>query len=234
MAVLMFWPIGVLSVMMAGFSQMLHTIAHLDCSKAFGAVSLCSLRESYSLLYFLMVGEPIVDLDSDARATDSVTALVVLFLGTLLLLALGIMAMVVLAGSKFDFEEVGVSSFWEPKLVYVLFAQGLGSSKTGTSSTLETAWIVATNILSGHDGSKGSYWYACFTRKSAFVKSCYWMVALTLVPIWLFLGLITFGLLWPPQVRRFLFRPRAGESFNSLSRHGTSPTESYKCQGHVV
>ena len=34
------------------------------------------------------------------------------------------------------------------------------------------------------------------------------VVAIILVPIWLLAGTLTLGLLWPPQVRRFLFGSR--------------------------
>lgn len=204
-------------------------MAHLDCNEVVGHLSLCSLRENHTLLYFLTFGEPIVDIDSNTRANDYVIVLSVLFLGMLLLLGLSTMAMLVLAGSKSDYEELGLRSFWEPKLTYVIFASGLASSTSRPSSNLETAWIVTTNILLGRDGTKGSYWYACFSQKPAIMKGCYWLTAATLVPLWLATGLLTFGVLWPPQIRRYLFRPQMGESFRP-HRSKTSATEVYASQ----
>lgn len=226
-AKLLFWPLTIAAILTVGFSQMFYTVRHITCAEDPGDSNLCSVRDSYMLVYFLMIGEPIVNMDNNTRTQSSVIILALLFATALLLLALSIMAMIVLGGSNCDYEELSLA-YWEPKLTFVIFACGKESAffQSKLSASLEVAWIVATDILSGRDGAKGTYWYACFSRKSAFVKAGYWMVTVIIVPIWILAGLITFGLLWPPQVRRFLFRPQAGAPFRQ-DRGNKSPPEVY-------
>ena len=51
------------------------------------------------------------------------------------------------------------------------------------------------------------YWDSwCFRSTPMLIFTGFW--ALFILPIWFALGLITLGLLWPPQIRRWLFCPR--------------------------
>lgn len=229
-AKLLFWPLTITAILTVGFSQMFYTVGRITCAEAPGDGNLCSVRDSYMLTYFLMIGEPIVGMETSTIVQSSVMVLALLFATALLLLALSIVAMIVLAGSNCDYEELALT-YWEPKLTFVIFACGKESAffKSKSTASLEAAWVVATDILSGRDGAKGTYWYACFSRKSAFVKAGYWMITALIVPIWILAGLTTFGLLWPPQVRRFLFRPQLGASFRQ-GRGIKFPPEFYASQ----
>ena len=230
-AILMFWPAVAASILLATFAQMFYTLAQIDCVDALGDLGVCTVPESYRLVYYLLVGEPIVDLGSDTQIASAMIALVTLFGTVMLLLGLGILSMVFVVGSKWDLDNIVLASFWEPKLTVVLFACGpvSGSSRNRSASRLESAWTVATSILSGREDVKGTYWYACFTQKPAVVKALYWVVTAIIVPLWIVAGLLTFGMLWPPQVRRFLFRPSLGET--TKSKHGKqSPAEYHALQ----
>jgi hypothetical protein len=225
-ASLMFWPVAITSILIASFAQMIYTVTHINCENALGGTAVCSMRESYRLVYFLLIGEPIADL-GDEPIGAGITVLAVLFLSILLLLILSFFTMVVLAGQKWDYENMALTSFWEPKLTYLLFACRSTSGDKNLSKS-ETAWRIAVDILFGREGTKGTYWYACFTQKSPLVRLCFWAVTVVLVPIWLILGFASLGLLWPPQVRRFIFKPCIGDSYKPSSN--TSATEFYASQ----
>jgi len=162
------------------------------------------------------MGEPIVDLGSDTQIANSMLVLVALFSACMLLLGLGILSIAFVVGAKWDIDMVVLTSYWEPKLTFVLFncPPKPSSTRRNVLSNFENAWTIAMNILMAREDLKGSYWYACFTQKPASMKAVYWLVTASFVPLWLLAGLLTFGVLWPPQVRRFLFRPSLGETSN--------------------
>jgi len=225
----MFWPVVVASMLLVGFSQMFYTLAQIDCADAWRDMGYCNMRESYKLVYHLLLGEPVVDLGDETEVASAMVVLMVLFTALFALLGFTAISLAILVGSKVDFEQVALKSFWEPKLTFVLFICGPASGAAKSISKLEIAWTVLTNILYGRDGVKGTYWYACFVRKSAFVKGFYWVAAAIIVPLWLLVGLVSFGLLWPPQVRRRLFRPSVGATIK-LNGSKLTPTELYALQ----
>lgn len=228
---LLFWPAVVGSILLGSFAQMLFTSQN-ECNDALGDVGACSINQSYKLVYYLVVGEPIVDLGGENEVARSMTALIVLLMIALFVLGLSIFSVIVLASLKWDFENVAVSSFWEPKLIFVLFSCSNGKvspSNRSLPSRLEIAWHVATNILSGREYAIEPYWYTCLTGKSALMKVCRWLIASLVVPLWIAAGVLTFGVLWPPQVRRFLFQPSMKNSVMT-KRSNLSPAESYACQ----
>jgi hypothetical protein len=57
--------------------------------------------------------------------------------------------------------------------------------------------------LRGKDLKKQEKWYANLSCPSAAAT----ILAIFVVPIWFALGIVSLGFLWPPQVRRWLFRP---------------------------
>lgn len=110
----MVWPVVVASILIASFAQMFYTIANVNCNEALGDAGLCSFRESYMLVYYLIIGEPIVDFESDARIASSITTLAVLFVMAFFLLILSIVSMVIIVGSDYDFEDLALTSFGSP------------------------------------------------------------------------------------------------------------------------
>ena len=219
------------AILIVGFAQMFHTVAQLDCDNILGGLGICSIRESYRLIYYLLMGEPVVDLGAATEMANTMTVLVVLFTMGAFLLGLSMVSLVILVGSKWDFENVALESFWEPKLTFVLFTcrPTAGYSGASTMSKFENAWTILTNVLSCHNDVKGTYWYACFARKPALVKGFYWLVAAVFVPLWFAAGLLSFGLLWPPQIRRRLFSPTLGDE-SKTKNSGLSSAEFYAVQ----
>lgn len=222
----MLWPTVVALIVLLTFAQMFYTIAQIDCDDALGDLGVCTVPDSYRLVYYLLVGEPIVDLGTDSQIASAMTVLVALFAAVMLLLGLGVLAMVFVVGSKWDLDSIVLTSYWEPKLTFVLFAckPTSNGSKSHSLSRFENAWTIAISILACREDARGTYWYARFTQKSAVVKALYWMASAVIVPLWIVFGLVTFGVFWPPQIRRYIFRPTLGDS--TLSGHGSNnPTE---------
>lgn len=210
---------------------MFYTLAQIDCVDALGDLGVCTVPESYRLVYYLLVGEPIVDLGSDSQIANAMIVLVALFAAVMLFIGLCVLSMVFVVASKWDLDSIVLTSYWEPKLTFVLFTcrPTFAASKSQSVSRFESAWTIVTSILACREDAKGTYWYACFTQKSAPVKALYWIVSAIIVPLWIVVGLVTFGILWPPQIRRFLFRPALGDAM--ASGHGThSPAELHAVQ----
>lgn len=227
----MLWPGVAALIILLTFAQMFYTLAQIDCVDALGDLGVCTVPESYRFVYYLLVGEPIVDLGSDSQIANAVIVLVALFAAVMLFLGLGVLSMVFVVGSKWDLDSIVLTSYWEPKLTFVLFTcrPTFAASKSQAVSRFESAWTIVTSILACREDAKGTYWYACFTQKSAPVKALYWLVSAIIVPLWIVAGLVTFGILWPPQIRRFLFRPALGDAM--ASGHGThSPAELHAVQ----
>lgn len=195
-----------------------------------GDWSVCSVRESYMVIYYLFVGEPIVNIDAQSSLGIGVGLLALLFSVAVFIVLLSILCMVVMMGSRWDIDNLALISFWEPKLTFVVFAfRPRTALNNSTTATLASVWDIATHIFLGRNGVKGTYWYARFARKPALAKLCYWLITVALIPLWLLVGALTFGMLWPPQVRRFLFRPQMAFSAQT-SRGKLSPTEVYASQ----
>ena len=176
--------------------------------------------------------------------------------------------MAVVTALESDVFEIAATSYWAPKMAFVLSSYDVGSffccyqqdeqgryssqapscedrftrrlalawdlvmlplSPTGSSySTEPTAAFDATAIPDRQD----KLWYAktaqivasarqqgSFSSFQAMLAWLLWMVSIILVPIWLVLGFLTLGWMWPPQVRRWLFQPKV---MGRQGRYGSS------------
>jgi hypothetical protein len=97
------------------------------------------------------------------------------------------------------------------------------------SAALEDAWAVVDYGIFGGERRRGNMWYVafCSNKTSSLVRWPLRMACLIVAPIWLVLGLATCGLLWPPQVRRWLFRParssvRSRRESNAAAEYSSS------------
>lgn len=208
---------------------MFYTMAKADCIRALGSTPICSLRDSYHLVYFLVVGEPVVDIGSPMSPSVGMTLLAVLFATLFFLLFLTVLFATMVVASNTDSEALALDTYWEPKLAFVVSSQ---SSRVAAARYNNGMWIPQASRLDKFESRLGDlwgvsmcllfgigkhhYWYA--TADLAPLQTLLWKAALIVfVPFWLLVGLLTAGLLWPPQVRRFLFRPRL--------RSATKPNE---------
>ena len=58
---------------------MFYTVGQFDCNSTPRDVSICSLRESYQLVYYLLLGEPVIEIGSVDSTSPGITVLVALF-----------------------------------------------------------------------------------------------------------------------------------------------------------
>jgi hypothetical protein len=211
----------VASILTVGFAEMVYTFSHLDCDGSVGDTPICSLREAYQLIYYLILGEPIVEIGNMDPLSHGMILLVALFTSLAFLLLLSLLVVVVVVASKCDGETVALDAYWEPKLALVLSSQdaqaAAASQRKGfyvpqpscldrLTAELEELWDVAISSLFGKGGAKEDKWYA---RSSLMWKNlCLRLACALFVPLWLAAGLASLGFLWPPQVRRFIFMPR--------------------------
>eukprot|EP00978_Attheya_sp_CCMP212_P010644 scaffold25922_cov55-Attheya_sp.AAC.2 len=81
---------------------------------------------------------------------------------------------------------------------------------------LEGMWNFFSCAFSMNSNSK--VWYMCGgqARTTWFGRFCIQVLALLILPIWFLVGLATLGLLWPPQIRRWLLRPSLTSRSNNF------------------
>lgn len=157
------------------------------------------------------------------------TALLVLFIVSLLI-------SVVSEAVRIDLNDVALGYFWEPKLNFVFSISDLVRFFTCSKdeplqrcdgvrkgkkrivpkrtlgerlwSALGDAWTVMDYAIMGGERRRGNMWYIAYCdQESPFGVWPLRILCLIILPVWLAVGLATLGLLWPPQVRRWLFRP---------------------------
>ncbi|CAB9517374.1 expressed unknown protein [Seminavis robusta] len=214
------WPLLFAIVCIVAFSEMIYTL-QVDCADGSIASSTCSLRDAYQLVYYLLLGEPIVEIGSPERLPPGLAILLATFALVALLFVLCVAMVIVFMALKCERENVALDSYWEPKLAFVLASQdtkfaasqrrkdpsvAAPSSMDVLEARLEELWGICICLLWG--SRKQRYWYAM--PSSAWKRLGLRVVACVTIPLWLLLGLATLGILLPPQVRQIVFRPRQG------------------------
>jgi hypothetical protein len=216
------WPVLVAGVLLVAFAQMFYTLLQIDCTDAIAVTAVCSVRDSYRVVYLLMRGEALVAADGSQEMSPEGIILVALFLFSFALLLLALFVTILIAALQFDFEEIALRSYWEPRLASILSMNELGCRRSSPSdlpscgqrllTKVELAWDLMMISLVGGQSKNEKHWYASSSRSSCLAWPL-WMLSIFVVPIWFILGCATFGLLWPPQLRRIIFRP-VGRSNN--------------------
>jgi hypothetical protein len=219
------------------------TTAKEECDYVLGGRSLCTIREAFITVYLMLLGTPLIDTtDETAFSLNSGSVVLIsMFTALLVLFVVSLLISVVSEAVRIDLDEVALGYFWEPKLNFAFMVNDLASccsrsNKQRTidgvqkrrlmrkpsfgerfSAALEDAWIVVDYGIFGGERRRGNMWYVafCSNKASPLVAWPRRMCCLIIAPIWLVLGLATCGLLWPPQVRRRLFRPARSSVRNS-------------------
>jgi hypothetical protein len=229
---LLFWPLVALTALVVGFAQMFFTLSTTssveDCDTALGGRALCTVRDSYTTVYLLLLGTPVVDTgDNDiGELTNGSITLIATFTFLLVMFIMNVVVSVVIEASRAEWEEAAVVSFWESKLLYIYLTHdltqcfpsfasgGKRAIRTGRMrgacnlfSSLGPWWTLCMiSIFGGKQDSLGSFSTTRTTRSSDTMRTaCHRMLSLMVVPIWLCLGAVTLSILWPPQVRSWLF-----------------------------
>jgi len=217
---MIFWPLLVAGILCVGFAEMFYVLSQVDCDQFEQSAQVCSLRHAYRFVYYVFIGGPLVELNSLEKLSAGMVVLVAMFSLLVFLLFLCILVVVIVVASKCEVEHVALDAYWEPKLAFVLSSQdsriAAARHKPGLSvpqptrvdrlvATLAEMWEVQSGILFGN--KHGRQWYA--RSSSAWHNCCLVALAALFIPLWLLVGLATLGFLWPPQVRQYLFQPRA-------------------------
>lgn len=204
-------------IFVVAFAEMLFTLGHLDCPGSLSDASVCTLRDAYQVIYYLVLAEPIVDIGGVERPRAGMILLMILFMALFFLFLLSFLVIIIGASKNYG-ESVALDSFWEPKLAFVLSSQDSRAvagyyKKRSTPEVssldqfvgeLEQLWEVLLYLVFGN-GQK-QHWYA--ESSSLWRNCCLKLLAAIFIPLWFVVGFASLGLLWPPQVRRFIFLPR--------------------------
>lgn len=213
------------------------TTSQEDCDVVLGGRSLCNIREAFITVYLMLLGTPLIDTEDGSQDSLSSGAVVLIsvFTALLVLFIVSLLISVVSEAVRIDLDDVALGYFWEPKLNFVFSIEDLTSFFTCSkaqpnearygirkkkgfipkrsfserlSASLGDAWTVMEYAIVGGERRRGNMWYVAYCdQTSPFGVWPLRIICLLILPVWLAVGLATFGLLWPPQVRRWLFRP---------------------------
>lgn len=223
------WPFLIFSGLSIAFAQMFYTLLQIDCLTSLGVTTVCTVRDAYRVVYMLLRGEGLVDLRGAAPMASSAAVLIGFFLLFLVLFCVSLLVTVLVAASKLDFETIAMDSYWEQKLAAFVSAEDFGIAQAdparGSRSRrfywrLEQKWHLLTMALTGGETKRKKHWYSDAPNARALAWSLP-VVAIVVLPIWMCVGACTFGLLWPPQLRRKLFRPWGSSSGSRKAKKST-------------
>jgi ankyrin repeat protein len=195
------------------FGQMLYTVFQTSCEDAIVFSSVCTVRDSYRVIYLLMRGESLADEEGLTRMSPEAITMVAGFLFFVSLVAVGLLAIVVLVAGHADVDDIARRSYWEPMLGFVLSMNTLGfcgrdrerTCGDSFSAKMEVTWDLLTYYLTGNRDKRDTSWYA--QPGSAILAWPLALLSIVFVPLWFLLGMLTLGYLWPPQIRRAVLRP---------------------------
>ena len=198
----------VAGVLVIAFAQSFYTLLQMDCANAMATTPVCTVRDSYRVVYMLIRGESLVDTTGINQFSGQAPFLVALFLVLFAIFLLSVLVTVLTASSILDFEQIALHSYWEPILGFILstgtFANEQDVSYHKKSFEVKKAhmWDMFTRTLVGGVPKMEGGLFVYPLR--SYVMT--WIIAIFIVPLWFVLGLVSLGLLWPPQLRRILFR----------------------------
>merc|ERR1712238_38935 len=203
---ILIWPLCVAAMGFFATSQVLFTLE--DCTTG----GICNLSESYTFVYWLVLGVPVLT-NTDYEISTGMFVIIVIFTILCLWWIMSVIAMIVTEATRLDRRQLSLTWYWEPKVILTATALAGGKNEKVSDSptyeklycdTSEKFWHIFVTALRGERSE--IHWDSyCFRSQLMVVFTGF--LAMFLLPIWLILGLITFGLLWPPQIRRWLFCP---------------------------
>jgi hypothetical protein len=215
------WPLWVAAMGIIATSQVLYTLE--DCTEE----GVCSISRAYTVVYHIMLGEPVVSVDY--QISRSLSIIVVVFTMLVIWWIFSALAMIVVEANRLDRQQVAVMWYWEPKILLTAMTIGRLSGKQRDTPTLterwcntmEAFWNVLLSAICGKESIQ-TWDMCCLRSKASTVMTGF--LTFFLVPLWLALGLATLGLFWPPQVRRWVFSS-AGATGKFRGRHCVMSTE---------
>jgi hypothetical protein len=214
------WPLCVAAMGFFAVSQVLYTLE--DCIDG----GICSLSKAYGLVYSTMIGHPVLT-DEDYEVPTGIFVIILLFTILCLWWIVSVIAIIVTESSRIDRQQLSLAWYWEPKsTLTVLTSTESKQTKISESPSLvaqycdgsEKFWHIFSSALRREKSDV--HWDACCFQSTQMLMFT-GFVAFFVLPIWFVLGLLTLGVLWPPQIRRWIFCPRpAGSTMLRKSRLG--------------
>lgn len=218
----LFWPIALAAMGIVAMSQILNTLE--NCVEG----NICGIEDAYTTVYWMILGEPILGLGElsvfENETTTSMMVLIIFFTLLWLLWLVSVLAMTVSEAYRLDRHQIALRWFWEPKVALTVTArptpkETLFETPSCTKrycDSMERLWHVLSSSIRGGHRKHEVNWYAwCFRPGVIFLTR---LLACIILPIWFWLGVATLGLLWPPQLRRWLFSTKI-----MVDQHGKKP-----------
>eukprot|EP00980_Cylindrotheca_fusiformis_P030462 scaffold24860_cov122-Cylindrotheca_fusiformis.AAC.3 len=230
----MFWPLIVAAMGIVGMSQVLFTIG--ECGQDDGDV--CTMSAAYTTVYWMILGEPVISEESEkvAGVSNGMIALLVLFTLIWIWWIVSVIVMSVTEAHRLNRRQIALKWYWEPKVGLAILSTGRTSrSKEKLVSRpsciqlycneMERIWHVLFSALQGEESrskDNNKYWYSFLNRSEMLYLTRF--LALIVLPIWFVLGVATLGLLWPPQLRQWLFSTAITGSHSEQKQHALEET----------
>ncbi|CAJ1951704.1 unnamed protein product [Cylindrotheca closterium] len=207
------WPLALAAAGIVGMSQVMYTLD--DC----GQEQTCSVSDTYTTVYWMVLGEPILSNEESSTnmASAGMVAMVVSFTLLWIWWILSVVVVAVTEARQLNRIQIALKWYWEPKIALTVLSGGRRkaykkkirakpSFVRRSSEDMGRIWHVFVASFRGdviRDKQRDTYWYSCFNKPGVihFTR----LLAVIVVPVWLVLGSASLGLLWPPQVRRWLF-----------------------------
>ena len=195
-------------------------------------LKICSIWDSFKIVYLLVIGEGFVG--ADASSGDQTIALLLIFVVFAFLLILHTVSLAVLNLQSYNQKDAMVDSFWFPILIHLLIVHNCqetiffcGCKYQNFATRLEDMWDYIRVAFSDVDVKDTKWWYLQRDLGRSHLMSKKWFVRIVgvfIVPIWFCLGVFTLGILWPPQIRRWIFSIGMDTSHSSIFEESFIPT----------
>jgi hypothetical protein len=208
---LLIWPVIVIAVIIVSFAQMFYTLLVHDCETSAAQLNVCTVRDAYRVVFTFMNGELSSIPDGATPWSDTLITLVSFLLFFRFIAVVGTAIIVLIGVSSLSWREIAHDFYWEPKLSFVLSINQLGclpahnSLEERYTARFNESWNLLFDLVRGVDLSNQHSWY--LQPKSKYRRWLLTAIAFFLIPLWILAGLISMGLLWPPQARRMMFMP---------------------------
>jgi len=211
--------------------------------------SVCSIWDSFKVIFLLIVGERFLTRDSDANIEKSATAvvlLVVTFVTLAFLLLLQMISVSIKSATSRRVVETTADMFWAPILTFIYLMRDLRAILCRNSREepksiimrqrrccalleiqLESMWEYLCASYSNVDLTDTKWWYLQEGRCISHIFANKWIVrfaALFIIPIWLLSGLFALGMTWPSQVRWWIFTWTSRAVDDSLNEDASKQT----------
>jgi len=229
----LFWPLVMAAAAIVSMSQVMYTLD--DC----GQEQTCSVSDTYTTVYSMVLGEPILPAEeSISIVSTGMVAMVVSFMLLWIWWILSVVVVAVTEARQLDHTQIALKWYWEPKIALTVLSGGrhnTGKKKMYAkpsfvrrfSGEMGRIWHIFVASFRGEtirDKQLDTYWYSCFNKPGVIHLTR--LLAVVVIPVWLVFGAATLGLLWPPQVRRWLFSTglvnRRGAKQSSLEEQLTA------------